>query len=158
MKEIGSPAYRTVSSGQVERFKKSVIHFSYRKKRLYLSDAVAPNVFYKHQCTLHSKQRFTGCWIGDADGLARAGALPLAVHIILEDVSVKYLLKDALPGHGAKAGGATATTPLALITRRFVRFLNFPGFRLFFLGEKSPNLLHLAARGCQGSNTYRLSS
>ena len=90
-------------------------------------------LFYKHQCTLHSKQRFTGCWIGDADGLAGAGALPLAVHIILEDVSVKYLLKDALPGHGAKAGGATATTPLALITRRFVRLLNFPGFRLFFL-------------------------
>lgn len=131
MKEIGSPASRTLSSGKVEPFKKSVIHFSYQKKRLYLSDA-APNVFYKHQCTLHSKQRFTGCWIGDADGLARAGALPLAVHIILEDVSVKYLLKDALPGHGAKAGGATATTPLALITRRFVRFLNFPGFRLFY--------------------------
>ena len=134
MKEIGSPAYRTVSSGQVEPFKKSVIHFSYRKKTTLLKRCSSSEhiLFYKHQCTLHSKQRFTGCWIGDADGLAGAGALPLAVHIILEDVSVKYLLKDALPGHGAKAGGATATTPLALITRRFVRLLNFPGFRLFF--------------------------
>ena len=36
VKEIGSPAYRTVSTGQVEPFKKSVIHFSYRKKTTLL--------------------------------------------------------------------------------------------------------------------------